>query len=423
MKKHLILLLMALAAITATAQTQQQADSLYNLGRELVNNGKVTEGRPIAQQAMEMYKTLHGETSDDYINALNVCAASFSQEENYKKAAEIEQNVLSLCEKLDYQHPRIGLFYENMGYYSYMTNDYKNSTKYWELALPFEEKYSDKYGIMIQTLAMMYDELGDVNNLSRMMELINDHNKHELTLPCEELKCMLERADYYTGTGDNTQAKEWYLKAINIAEGEDKIQVYEAYGEFLAMTMKEQAQGAEYTISAANMKIELHGESEDYAVLMYKAGQYSFLGKQFQQAVDCYNQTFEFFNKHNTSAARSNMAKCLKGMGNAYNGLKEYGKAIECFQQVVTYYATYDPENEEYPKAIARLASAEKFNKEYDSAIEHYQKAMQIFEKRGMMEDYSNAASSLQLCYTYAGKPNATPNSTKSSRKNLTTCK
>lgn len=403
MKKHLILLLMVIAAITANAQTQQQADSIYQLGRNVNNELKTSAAKAYCQQAMEMYRTLHGEASDDYINALNALAANYGQEKNFKKAAELELQVMHLCEQLGHQHPRIGLFYENMGYFSYMTDDYRNATKYWELALPYEEKYSDKYGTMIQAMAMMYENLGDTEGLARMMQLMDEHNKHELTLPCEELKCMLERAEYYTGIGDNTQAKEWYLKAIGTAENEERIQVYEAYGEFLAMTMREYAQGAEYTLSAANMKKELHGESEDYAVLMYKAGQYSFLGKQFQQAVDCYHQTLAFFNKYNTNAARSNRAKCMKGMGNAYNGLKEYGKAIECFQQVVTYYATYDPENEEYPKALARLASAEKFNKEYDAAIEHYQQAMQIFEERGMMEDYSNAASSLQICYTYAG--------------------
>ncbi len=196
MKKH-ILLLMALAAITATAQTQHQADSLYNLGRELVNNGKVAEGRPIAQQAMEMYKTLHGETSDDYINALNVCAASYGQEENYQKAAEIEQNVLNLCEKLDHQHPRIGLFYSNMGFYSYLIDDYPNGTKYWELALPFEEKYSDKYGHMIQGMAMMYEAMGNTEGVARMMKLIQENNDHELTKPCEDVKCMLERGTYF----------------------------------------------------------------------------------------------------------------------------------------------------------------------------------------------------------------------------------
>lgn len=60
--------------------------------------------------------------------------------------------------------------------------------------------------------------------------------------------------------------------------------------------------------------------------------------------------------------------------------------------------------NAEYPKAILRLAKAEKFNKDYDASIEHHKLAMKMFEDRNMVEEYSDAASSLKLCYVYAGK-------------------
>lgn len=404
MKNHLtLILLLAITAITANGQTKQQADSIYEASRNLANSGQIEASRPLALQAMEMYKTLCGETCDDYINALNVYAVSFGQEQNYKKAAEIELQVVNLCEKLDHQHPRINLFYENMGYFAYLSDDYPNGTKYWELALPFQEKYSDKYGHMIEGLAMMYDEMGDMEGVARMMELIEDHNKHELTLPCEEVKCMMDRAQYYLGVGNHTQAKEWYLKAVGIANEEEKIQVYEAYGQFLAMTMHDYTSGAEYTLSAAKLRKERNGEDEEYFNSLNKAGIYSFLGKLYQQAIDCYLPVVDFYQHLNSKTAKSNLAKCQKNLGNAYSGLKDYTKAKECFQQAVAYYETNDKDNKDYPKVLARLASAEKFNKEYEAAIEHYQQAMQIFEKHDMMEDYSNAASSLQLCYTYAG--------------------
>ena len=402
-KRFTLIILMTLAAITTSAQTQHQADSLYNLGRELVNNGKVTEGRPIAQQAMEMYKTLHGETSDDYINALNVYAASFGQEENYQKAAEIEQQVLNLCDNLDHQHPRIGLFYENMGFYSYMSNDYPNSTKYWELALPFEEKYSDNYGHMIQGMAMMYEAMGNTEGVARMMKLIQENNDYELTKPCEDVKCMLERGTYFASIGDNSTAKEWYLQAVNTAEGDDKIEAQETYGRFLAMTMHDYTTGAEHQLAAAKLRKALHGENEDYFMSLNYAGLYSFLGKQYQQAIDCFTPVAAYYRQFDSSSARSNLAKCQKNLGNAYSGLKDYANAAKCYQQIVDYYAKYDKEDEEYPKAILRLAKTKKFNKDYEPAIEHYLQAMAIFEERNMMEDYSEAASSLQLCYYAAG--------------------
>lgn len=404
MKKSLTLIfILVLAALTATAQTQHQADSLYNLGRELVNTGKVTKGRPIALQAMEMYKTLHGEVSDDYINALNVCAASFGQEKNYQKAAEIEQNVLNLCEKLDHQHPRIGLFYSNMGFYSYLIDDYPNGTKYWELALPFEEKYSDKYGHMIQGMAMMYEAMGNTEGVARMMKLIQENNDFELTKPCEDVKCMLERGTYFASIGDNSTAKEWYLQAVNAAEGDNKIEAQETYGRFLAMTMRDYTTGAEHQLAAAKLRKTLHGENEDYFMSLNTAGLYSFFGKQHQQAIDCFAPVAAYYRQFDSPSARSNVAKCEKNMGNSYNALRNHDKAIECFRHVVDYYETYDQASEDYPKAIERLATAEKFNKDYDNAIAHYKQAMAIFEERNMMEAYGETASELQLCYYYAG--------------------
>lgn len=405
MKKSLTLLIMlAITVITINAQTQQQADSLYQIGRELVNNGKATESRPYSQQAMEMYKMLHGEVSEDYINALNAYAASFGQEEDYQKAIELEQQVIDLCDQLDHPHPRLDLFTQNMGYYCYFANDYENGTKYWERALPLTEKFSDKYGTIVQGLAMMYEKLGDIEGVTRMMALMQEHNTHELSLPCEELKCMLERATYYTSIGDNANAKEWYLKAVNTAQGEDRIEVYEAFSQFLCMTMKDYTTGAEYQLSAAKLRKNLSGENEDYFNSLYTAGIYSYFGKNYRQAIECYLPIIAYYQQFDSPSAKSNVAKCQKNLGIAYSAMKDYSKAKECYQQTLAYYETYDKENEEYPKALVQLATAEKLNKEYDESIEHYKQALKIFEERGMEEDYVNTAIELNSCYVHAGR-------------------
>lgn len=405
MRKRLTLIfLIVFTTIMGFSQTKQEIDSIYELGRNVNNELSTAKARSYCQQAMDAYEKLYGKVSDDYINALNAYAASFGQEENYKKAAEQEQEVLNLCKKLGHEHPRIGLFYENMGYYSYMTNDYQNGTKYWELALPFEEKYSKKYEVMLQGLGMMYEALDDYDGMSHIMKLMEDHNKYELSLLCEDLACMMERAEYYVSAGDNTNAKEWYLKAIAIVQDDkEKITVYEAYSRFISMTMNDFISGSEYQMAAANLRKTLKGENDDYFNSLNKAGIYSYLGKQFQQAVDCYLPILAHYQQSNTSAAKSNVAKCQKNLGNAYVGLRDYPKAKECFKQSLAYYEKHDKKSDEYPQALARLASAEKFNKDYEDAIEHYKQAMKIFEERNMMQDYSNAASSLSLCYTYAG--------------------
>lgn len=403
MKKHLILLLIAFAALTASAQTQREADSLFNLGRELVNSGKAAESRLYSLQAMEMYKTLHGEASDDYINALNAYAVSFGREEDYKTAAQWEQQVMDLCERLNHPHPRIGLFYQNMGYFCFLSGDYVKGTKYWELALPYVEKFSDQYGHMVDALAMMYQDLGDSENLTRMMLLIQENNTEELKKPCEEVKCMMERGLYFASTGDNAMAKEWYLKAINKAEGKEKLNALETYGKFLAMNMHDYATGAEYILAAAKLKKDLTGENEDYINLLNYAGMFNFLGSQFQKAADCFLPVLAFYRQLDTPEARNNAAQCEINLGNAYYAMEDYAKSKDCFQKVVAYYETYDKENEEYPHAVELLAKAEKSNEDYEDAINHFQLAMQIYEERNQMENYAETAASLQLCYYFAG--------------------
>ena len=101
MKRNSILLGLLLICMAATAQTTQQADSLHQRGRELVNEGKVVEGRECTRQAMEIRKKLLGEVSEDYITSLNNYAYSFGAEKNWQKAVDLQEQVMVLCGKLE----------------------------------------------------------------------------------------------------------------------------------------------------------------------------------------------------------------------------------------------------------------------------------------------------------------------------------
>jgi len=405
MKKGLFIsVLLALNFITGQAQTTQQADSLHRLGRELLGEGKISEGRECTRQAMEIRKKLLGEVSEDYITSLNNYALSFSLEEDYKKAADLQGQVLALCGKLKQPHKNIGMFTTNMGRFCYLSGDEKRAAEMWEKALPLVEKHGEIYEFLLNSLSVVYDDLKDQQGTNHIMALVYEHNKHELEKDCDEPKCMLEKAQLYGATGDQAKAKECFLKVLDMPMTDEmKAQVHEAYAIYLGNTVKDYASGADYILSAANIRKTLSGETEEYANLMYKAGLFAYIGKKYEQSVSAHQASVDFYKKFDSDAARKNIALNMKGMGNAYNGIKDYEKASACFQQLIEYYEKYDQANEEYPKAILRLAKAEKFNKEYTISIEHHKQAMAIFEERGMTNDYTDAASSLQLCYTYAG--------------------
>ena len=63
-----ILLIVLLTGCVCFSQTIQQADILHQRGRELVNEGKITEGRECIQQALSLVEK-HGEIYESLLNS------------------------------------------------------------------------------------------------------------------------------------------------------------------------------------------------------------------------------------------------------------------------------------------------------------------------------------------------------------------
>lgn len=287
----------------------------------------------------------------------------------------------------------------------YQANDYSHAAACWDLARQKVTKFGKNYEKMLNFMAMCYNETGDQKGIAHVMALMDEYNQHELTLPCDAPECMTERAEYFASTGDNAKAKECYLKVLQMSMTDvQKAKVYESYARFQT-NVNEFAQAAEYYLMAANARKVIESETEDYIQLVYKAAVYDYLGKQYGQSVTYYRQVIDFYEKHNSDAARRNIAQCHKGLGNSLSAMKDYAGARDEYKLVVEYYEKYDKANEEYPKAIERVATAEKFNKEYDASIEHYKQAIAMFMERGMSDKALDAQNSLKLCYAYAGRP------------------
>lgn len=400
----LCICILMFSPLTLCGQTQEEAQALHDKGRELMEAGKVTEGRGYTKRALDMRKQLFGEMNEDYINSLNNYANSFCMEENYPKAVEIQEKVMSLCGKLKKTHPNIGMYTTNMGRFYYLNGNMQEAVKWWEKAIPLVEKYGSMYEYLLNNLGNAYMELNDMANMERILGLMREHNEYQLKQPCNEPNCMLERAQYYTAIEDNANAKECFLKLMGMQmDDEMKVKAYDAYAKYLFYT-KDYAASCEYLLLSANLQKEKNGLTEEYANRMNTIGVYSFIGKLYQQSVDSYTAAIDYYSQHRSDENLLKEAKCYVGMGNACSAMKDYISAKTCFQKVVVYYEANDTANAEYPKAILRLAKVEKSNKDYDISIEHHKLAMRMFEDRNMVEEYSDAASSLKLCYVYAGK-------------------
>ena len=400
--------------MTINAQSPSEAQALHDKGKQCVNEGKIVEGRGYTKQALDMRKKLFGEVNEDYITSLNNYALSFALEKDYANAVKYQEQAMSLCDKLKEKqgkpHKNYGLYALNMGRFYYLSDNIDGAVTYWEKALPHVEKYSEMYENLLQWLAMIYSDRKDNSNLQRIMALTEDHNQHELTKDCNEPKCMLGRANYYASKGNTAKAKECFMQVLSMnMDDKVKAEVYEAYAKFLANT-KDWVSAGEYETLSANLVKKTQGKNATYANQFYMAALYCHIGQQYQQAIDNFNAVIEFYQSSATgdtsskNASLKKIADCQKGIGNAYSAMKEYAKACEAYNQQIAYYERYDKGSEEYPKAILRLAKAEKFNKDYDASIAHHKQAMQLFDEKGMAQDYTEAASSLKLCYVYAGK-------------------
>lgn len=404
MKKLIFLIALAWTTVTLNAQTLQEADSLHQRGRELAEAGQIAQARVCDLQAMDIRRQLLGEVSEDYITSLNNYAVTFMMEEDYGEAARLQDQVMDLCSQLSKPHSKLSLFSRNAGYVNYMIGNHEKAIKYWEIALPLVDKFSKEYEGVLSGLGMMYEETGDKQGEDRIMALMKEHNEHELTLPCDEPSCMIDRANYYAMTGNQAMAKECYAKALAMPmDPETQVKVYEAYAHYMAMIIKDRSTGAEYQYKVANLRKDISGEDEDFARSMYMAGMYYYFTQTeegLSKAIECIENAQKIYQQCSNTAQT---AKCDLLMGNCFAALHDFAKAKECYQEALNYYEANDTDSNEYPKMIERLATAEKFNKEYEAAIGHYQQALLLFEQRGMMKEYADAENGLNTCYTYAG--------------------
>lgn len=385
------------------AQTAEDAKEFHEKGHQCLSEGMLLEGREYARQAMEIRKDLYGELNVDYITSFNNYAFSYFMADDYGEALRLQREILELCGRLEGAHPLLGMFLANAGRSCYMIDDYASAAEYWEKALLFEDKYTESYEFLLSSLAMVYDELGDMEGTTRIMALMKDHNNHELTKECNEPGCMLERAQYYVVSGENAKAKECFLSVLSMRLDADmRVKVYDEYAMFL-FSLNDFISAAEYKAAAADVLKETEGLTEEYAQTAYSTASFYFIGGQFDRSLVWYRSAKGFYEGFDTPTSRANIAKCLMGMGNAYSAMANYPRAKECFFEEISYYENENREDDEYPKAIFRLAKAEKHNKDYAMAIEHHRRVMTMFEERGMMQEYSEAASSLQMCYFYAG--------------------
>lgn len=400
------LILLSALSLPICAQSAEEALRLHNLGRESFTAGNILQARKYTKQALDMRLKLYGEHHPDYITSLNNYALSFAEEKKYDEAIRLQQRVMQLCDSLPKPHPNWGLYTLNMGRFYYLAGRNDEAAEAWEKALPRVEKFSEMYEYLLNGLSLIYTDQQNQAGIQHILELSKEHNQHELSKPCNEPKCMVERAQYYAAQGNLAEARSWYLKALACPLAkEEAMNMHAQYAQFLAGA-NDFVQAAEHMLQAAQLCEEIKGkDSERLAGMLHKAGVYYFIGKDYPHAISVYDRALRTYAQCSNEEAHLNEAQCYYDQGNSYNAMKRYEEAIQCYTKAVNYYTAHDDGGKSLPKAIQRLAVAEKFKGDYDASISHHRQSISLFKSRGLSQEYANAVRSLQLCYVYAKLP------------------
>lgn len=404
MKKLCFLIILASVINICSAQTAQEADSLHIAGRDSLAAGNYVAGRALTKRAMDIRKAVYGEVSEKYVNSLNNYAMSFFVAQEYDKALELQKQVIDLSDKLSAPIAGADMNLLNLARCYYYCGNIEEAAKSCERALSVSEKFSDTYGSILDFLANAYMERSDMKNVYRIMGLMEEHNQNELSKPCDEPDCMFERAQYFAAIGDNTQAKETFLKLLVMPMDDDmKIKVYREYAKTLGLT-KEYATAGSYYLAAAKMYEKKNGRDETYVQYVYWAAIYTYIGKQYSEAIPLYNEVIELTSGNAAPEMHKKHIASWRELGHVYSAMRESEKAKECYSKVLSLYDDSDKNNEKYAEDLIRIANIERRGKNYEAAMGYYETAVKIFEENKIYSsEYSTAVSNLNLCYTVLG--------------------
>lgn len=315
-------------------------------------------------------------------------AREAAKAENYSKALELflMADKTFVPDTTDYY----GNVQHNIGYVYYMLGDMKNAAVYWERALKVFPQFSEKNEKLLDLLGGIYYDLGDQNNLMRILELINQHNEHELTKPCTSLKDYFERAKYFGTKGETVKAKEHYLKALELVEAAtpaEKEDVYSSYAYFLS-SKGDRTEAVNYYIRSADIHKQIKGEDHQWGLMVYMLAINRQLLQIWSDSYDSYNTAYKCFER---LADENYMAKCLHGMGNCLYFQKKFNEAKDCYSRELAVLGK-EASSADYAKALEYIAKTDVQLKNYDAAIDNLNKAAGIYEN---INDYANLQSAL----------------------------
>lgn len=284
----------------------------------------------------------------------------------------------------------------------YRANDYVSAGVCWEVALGKVKKHGKAYEQIINCLSAVYSGNTDPQKLKWLLQVVEEHNQHELLKECNDYKCKLERAQYYITQGDEVKAKAHIKESLELCETEEQhVEVEEAYARIL-FDIRDFEGAAQYYHSAANRWKGL-GKIEKYSDAMYRSAQNYIISSKFDVAEKCAQQAAEVLKENMTEKGRKKYILQLVCLGDALFCQQKYSEALEVYKKELEIYNEIMPNSENHADALEDIGKVQVRLKQLDEAKTSLQQACEMYKSLNLDSKYANTYSELLVCLRKAG--------------------
>lgn len=285
----------------------------------------------------------------------------------------------------------------------YYDKDYKSAGACWEVALTKVTKYGKAYEQILEALTYVYLELDDNEKIEWLLQVVEDHNEHELKKEVNDYKSMLDRAQYYFNKGDEASAKKSVKESMDLCRNDEELaEVEEAYARML-FSIRDFEASALYYYSAAKRLKATGANPESVGENLYHSAQCNIVASLYETAEARSREAIECLANSNSEKGIATRIAGWAALGDAQFCQGKYEDALSSYQVELDSYSSMMPKTEKHADALEDMAKTEVRLEKYDPAIAHFQEALDIYKKLGLETKYSNTYSYLLICYRKSG--------------------
>jgi CHAT domain-containing protein/tetratricopeptide (TPR) repeat protein len=328
----------ALGIYRAIGERQGEGLALNNIGRVYSNLGQYPQALKYYEQALAIKKQV-GDKVGEGITLSNI-GIIYSNRGQYARALKYHEQALLIL-KQEGNKSGQGITLNNIGTVYNKLGEYTQALKYFEQALTIRRDLGDKVGegAILSNIGIVYDNLGQYPQALKYHEQALAIAK-QIGDKAGEGKTFNNMGQVYYNLGQYPQALKYYEQALNIAK-----QVGNKVGEGIAFnnmgqlydTVGQYAQALKYYEQALTIKKQV-GDREGEGITLNNIGVVSRNLGQYRQALKYYEQALvirrEIGDKMGEGVTLNNIGGVYDNLGQEAEALKYYQQSLAIKKQV-----------------------------------------------------------------------------------------